>query len=97
MLSCAGFINEGLSCVLAHLQITDLIQVFYGQAQALNQVQGPLRGFVMTRVLEGAPPFRDNIRTSVGRLVDQMEPEILEAVVCWHTHLFSYSQTIYPF
>lgn len=70
-----------MSCVLSHLQITDLISVFYGSPTPLNQVQRPLREFLSTRVMHGLAPFPDNIRTSVQDLVNSMQQEIQETVV----------------
>ena len=77
-----GFINEVLSCILSQLQITDIIQVFYGSPTPLNQVREPLRQFVRTRVLEGAAPTAENIRNSVVRLIEGMQADIQDTVVC---------------
>ena len=79
-----GIVNEVLSCILSHLQITDIIQVFYGSPGPLNQVREPLRQFVRTRVLEGAAPTVENIRDSVVRLVDSMQADIQDTVVSSH-------------
>ena len=77
-----GFINDILSCILSQLQITDIIQVFYGSPAPLNRVREPLRQFVRTRVLEDAPPTIENIRQSVVRLIDSMQADIQDTVVC---------------
>lgn len=75
-----GFINDILSCILSQLQITDIIQVFYGSPAPLNRVREPLRQFVRTRVLEDAPPTIENIRQSVVRLIDSMQADIQDTV-----------------
>lgn len=75
-----GFVNDIMSCVLSHLQITDLISVFYGSPAPLNHVQAPLREFLSTRVLHGLPPFPENIRTSVQDLVNSMQTEMQDTV-----------------
>ncbi|XP_060599350.1 large proline-rich protein BAG6-like isoform X2 [Ruditapes philippinarum] len=75
-----GFINDIMSCILSHLQITDLISVFYGSPAPLNQVQRPLREFISTRVLNDLTPCPENIRTSVEELVESMQTEIQETV-----------------
>ena len=81
LLYVSGFINEVLSCILSQLQITDIIQVFYGSPAPLNQVREPLRQFVRTRVLEGAAPTIENIHDSVVRLIDSMQADIQDTVV----------------
>ncbi|XP_053380181.1 large proline-rich protein BAG6-like [Mercenaria mercenaria] len=75
-----GFINDIMSCVLSHLQITDLISVFYGSPAPLNQVQLPLRGFISSRVLSDLEPLPQNIRMAVEDLVDSMQTDIQETV-----------------
>lgn len=80
--------------MLANLQITDLVSVFYGQAGPLNQVQRPLREFISARVLEGGPSDPESLRSAVERLVESMQPELQDTVVnTWNvlnvTTLFS--------
>ena len=84
----AGFINDILSCILANLQITDLVSVLYGQPGPLNQVQRPLREFVTSNVLQGAPPFEENIRSAVDRLIESLQPGLQETVVGAFLHTF---------
>ena len=77
-----GIVNEVLSCILSCLQITDIIQVFYGNPGPLNQVREPLRQFVRTRVLDGRAATVENIQNSVTELVDGMQADIQDTVVC---------------
>ena len=83
-----GIVNEVLSCILSCLQITDIIQVFYGNPGPLNQVREPLRQFVRTRVLDGRAATIENIQNSVTELVDGMQADIQDTVVCFYAPNF---------
>ena len=71
------------ACVLSNLQIADILTIFYGEAAPLNQVQRPLKEFLNARVLEGSPAFAENIRSSVERLIEAMQPEIQDTAVSY--------------
>lgn len=93
-----GIVNEVLSCILSCLQITDIIQVFYGSPGPLNQVREPLRQFVRTRVLEGAAPTVENIQNSVAELVDGMQADIQDTVNnCSPTQSIDFQATLNVF
>lgn len=77
----SGFISELLACILGHLQMTDFISVYYGQPGPLNQIQTPLREFLARRVLKGAAPFPENVRSAVEALVESARPDLEDTVV----------------
>ncbi|KAK3587184.1 hypothetical protein CHS0354_016880 [Potamilus streckersoni] len=75
-----GFINDLMNCVLTHLQITDLLQVFNGIPAPLNRVHVPLQNFVREEVLQKAEVNAINIQTHVKMLIERMQDEIRETV-----------------
>ena len=66
---------------MAHLQITDMLQLFYGNSTPLNQVQIPLREFLSRSVLNDEPLSEENIRSGIGRIIETMQSDIQDMVV----------------
>ncbi|KAL3872498.1 hypothetical protein ACJMK2_040418, partial [Sinanodonta woodiana] len=75
-----GLINDLMNCVLTHLQITDLLQVFNGIPAPLNRVHVPLQNFVKEEVLQKGEVNAVNIQTHIKRLIERMQDEIRETV-----------------
>ncbi|KAL5011504.1 hypothetical protein ScPMuIL_010055 [Solemya velum] len=75
-----GFVNDLFQCILGHLTFPDLMQVFFGNPETLNNIRIPLRNFITERVLEQREPTPENVETGIQTLLQNMEPDIQEVV-----------------
>lgn len=64
-----------------HLTFPNLIQVFYGSGQPLDQLRRPLQQFLRDGILNGREASAENIVQAVDTLVNDMQEELTETAV----------------
>lgn len=64
-----------------HLTFPNLIQVFYGSGQPLDQLRRPLQQFFRDGILNGRDASAENIVQAVDTLVNDMQEELRETAV----------------
>ena len=71
-----GLLPHLLDVIARTLTFTNIMALFSGQPQPLDQMQGPLQDLVRTTVLQGQPMTDANLQSAVERIMDDMGPEI---------------------
>nr|XP_034301238.1 large proline-rich protein BAG6 isoform X3 [Crassostrea gigas] len=73
-----GFIHDVFNVAANHLTFPNLIQVFYGSGQPLDQLRRPLQQFLRDGILNGREASAENIVQAVDTLVNDMQEELTE-------------------
>ncbi|XP_064650179.1 large proline-rich protein BAG6-like isoform X2 [Lineus longissimus] len=71
-----GLLNDLFQLIGEHMNFADLLQVFFGRPEPLQQLREPLRTFIQERIMNDQEPTEENVDAAVERAIGIVQEHI---------------------